>query len=101
MKQDRHIETVTVDWQGIAVTVHYEVRWLNSDIANIAHLQLESAGRVKLPVTNTGYRSHFVPAAEIAEAGGPVAYALAWLDYMAGSAEWKAHVSSAQQLSLF
>lgn len=101
MTQDRNIETFAIDWQGIALLVSYEVRWLNSEAANIAHLQIESVSRERLPITETGYRSHFVPANEIDQAGGPVAYAVAWLDYMARSKEWKAYADASAQLSLF
>ena len=33
-----------------------------------------------LPITETGYRSHFLAATEVIAAGGPVRYVLAWLD---------------------
>jgi hypothetical protein len=101
MDKERHIETFTTDWQGIALLVSCEVRWLSLESANAAHLQIESVGRLRLPITETGYRSHFVAAEEIAQAGGPVAYALAWLDYMGRSKEWKAYAEASRQLSLF
>lgn len=101
MTQERHIETFSVDWQGIALLVSYEVRWLNSEAANVAHLQVESVGRVRLPITETGYRSHFASPDEITQAGGPVSCAVAWLDYMARSKEWKDYAEASRQLSLF
>lgn len=101
MTQERHIETFSIDWQGIALLVSYEIRWLNSEAANIAHLQIESVGRVRLPITATGYRSHYVSSNEIAQAGGPVAYAVAWLDQAARSKEWKAFTEASRQLNFF
>lgn len=83
--------TFTVDWQGIALEVSYEVRWLDLESANIAHLQVMSVGRIPLPITETGHRSHFVPAEEIAQAGGAVAYTLAWLAQAAAGRQGPPH----------
>lgn len=101
MTREPHIETFTTDWQGIALSVSYEVRWLNLESATVAHLQIKSTGCERLPITETGYRSHFLPAEEVARAGGPVAYTVAWLDYLAQSNEWKAYAEASRQLSLF
>lgn len=97
----RPLETFEAVWRNIPLIVRYESRWLESEATNVAHLQVESAARERLPITETGYRSHFVPAAEIEEAGGPVAYATAWLEDMARSAEWKRYAEASRQLSLF
>lgn len=101
MSKERNIKTFTADWQGIALSISYETRWLDLESANVAHLQIKSVSRERLPITETGYRSHFLAPEEVADAGGPVAYALAWLDHMAQSKEWKAYAQAAQQLSLF
>ena len=64
METQRTIETFTTDWLGITLSVSYEASWLGSvrpaDRA-IAHLQVESVNpeRAPLPITDTGYRSHF------------------------------------------
>lgn len=97
----RPIETFEFVWRNIPLIVRYESRWLGSEATNVAHLQVESATRERLPITETGYRSHFAPAAAVDEAGGPVAYVTAWLDDMARSAEWKMHAEASRQLSLF
>ena len=101
MTQDRHIETFEIVWQGIAITIRYEVRWLNSEATNVAHLQIESATRERLPITETGYLSHFREAELIDQAGGPVAYATEWLDHASRSKEWRKYVEASLQLSLF
>ena len=49
-----------------------------------------------LPVTETGYRSHFIPAGTVAEHGGAVAFVTAWLEHEAARTGW-----SGAQLSLF
>lgn len=95
----RTIDTFTTDWQGITLSVTYEANWLNMKRNLTAHLQIEaiSPKRAILPVTETGYRSYFTPAVDIDAAGGPVAYALAWLDHAATSKSWLKHVEVERQ----
>jgi len=95
------IEVFEITWQGIAITIDFESPWLNMEDSDIVHLEITSKTRERLPISETGYRSCFAPAAEIAEGGGPVAFTIAWLDYMAQSREWKIHVETSRQLSLF
>lgn len=95
------LETFETVWRGISLNIRYESRWLDSEATNVAHLQIESVTRERLPITETGYRSHFLSAEEVDEAGGPVAYATAWLDDMARSREWKRYAETSRQLSLF
>jgi len=53
-----------------------------------------------LPITTTGYRSHFLPAEELATEGGPVAFVTAWLDREANSKAWEKTEFAWRQLSL-
>lgn len=107
MENQRTIQTETLLWEGITIEIVYEPNWLN--VANrkcdlpSAHLDIRSIApeRARLPITETGYRSHFLHPDEIAEFGGPVAYVEAWLDEMARSSEWRTYTLSSEQLSLF
>ena len=81
-----------ITWRGIALTITFTPDWLN--VAD--HLEIETEARVPLPVTETGYRSHFMPVGSIAAYGGPVAFATGWLDHEAKRVGW-----SGAQLSLF
>ncbi len=100
MKRERHIVSSAIDWQGIALSVSYEAEWFGTG-GCIAHLQVETTQRTPLPITRTGYRSHFVPLGEVEAAGGPVAYVCAWLEEEASSEEWRSHMEAARQGSLF
>lgn len=100
----RSLETHTIIWRGITIEVRYDERWLDSDgPLSIAHLELSTLDpeRAPLPMTETGYRSHFTPATVIAEAGGPVAFVRAWLDHAAASKAWKNEEGTARQMTLF
>jgi hypothetical protein len=81
-----------ITWRGIALTISFTPDWLS--VAD--HLEIETEGRVPLPVTETGYRSHFMAKGSIESYGGPVAFVTDWLDSEAKRLGW-----SGAQLSLF
>ncbi len=91
-------------WQGIALQVRHNACWLGRCAGlRTHHIELRSADRVELPVTATGYRSHFLHGEDpFAEFDGDVlAYVHAWLDCEAERPDWKRHVEASRQLSLF
>jgi hypothetical protein len=94
-------ESYRIIWQGIGIDVRWAAQWLSSDACRIAHLELISDGRVPLPVTETGYRSHFVAREDVEGRGGAAAYVTAWLDHEAQSESWQRHAQESKQLSLF
>ncbi|SRR5579862_796893 len=95
------------EWQGITVAVSYEADWMGmserySQFAT-AHVEIEALEprRQALPITETGYRSHFVAMGIVEQAGGPVAYAREWLDHAAKTPAWKKQQEASRQLCLF
>ncbi len=107
-KRPEPVKTVErLDWQGVVVSVSYEPDWLGlaaklGEVSN-AHLEIEvlSPERAALPITDTGYRSHFLPRSAVEKAGGPVAYTKEWLDLAAKAPAWKKRQDQGRQLSLF
>jgi hypothetical protein len=65
-----------INWQGQSLTVRHCAAWLGDETA---HLEVVSADRAPHPISDTGYRSHFIRPEHIEEEGGPVAYVTAWL----------------------
>ena len=55
----------------------------------------------RLPITETGYRSHFISATELINAGGPVTFVTAWIEREAKSRDWQKHESARAQGNLF
>lgn len=107
MTEGRTIIATTLEWDGIELSIIYEPNWLNTqasldDLAH-AHLEVRSIRpeRAPLPITETGYRSHFVDTQEIDEAGGPAAYVATWLSQAAKTAEWRDYEARSRQLTLF
>lgn len=87
-------------WQGIEIHVIYTQRkW-----SVIDHLEIRSVNpeRAPLPITETGYRSHFIqPGTVEAHGGDVIAQVTAWLDEEAAKPAWRAYVEASRQMRLF
>ena len=90
--------TCQINCRGVAIRIDYrENRW-NSDFD---HIELHAEkGRI-IPVTETGYRSHFLQTGIVDEYGGPEEFVCAWLDHEAQNPDWKKREEAARQMSLF
>ena len=68
-----------------------------------AHLEIESIApeRAHLPITETGYRSHFTSPDTVAAYGGPVAFVEAWLETESQAPDWRREEQQRRQLTLF
>ncbi len=102
----RHIETFDAIWNGIQLAITWEPHWLsNGDDRgwDNAHLQIEAVSpeRAMLPITETGFRSHFTTAEVVESYGGPVAFVLAWLAEEAATPAWRQREAVARQFALF
>lgn len=84
-------------WEEIDI----EVRYCPESFSGHAHLEIESVCRSPLPITETGYRSHFTRPKLVAESGGPVAFAEALLAEYASRKAWKIAADERKQFSLF
>lgn len=87
--------TLSLEWEGIAIAVSHTPNWLNTEFDHI-----ELRADQKLPVTETGYRSHFIADAELALFDGVEDFVRQWLGEAAQSPKWKAFVDDSRQLSL-
>lgn len=99
----RHYQNFETTWSGITIHIRYEQHWLGVDNLCMAHLDIESVApkRAPLPITETGYLSHFTPPAHIEDVGGPVAFVTAWIEAEASMKKWKAADMVRRQGSLF
>ena len=93
-------QTSRASWRGIDLTIRHCPAWLHIHCGPVHHLEIASDGRVPLPITRTGYRSHFLTGSQALAAYGddPVAYVLAWLEAAANEPGSEA---DARQLALF
>lgn len=92
------------NWRGIEIEIRWSPDYLTyDDQTRMAHLEVESISpkRAPLPITETGYRSHFTTVEAVQTYMRPEDYVEAWLDDASRSQEWQAHEQSRRQLSLF
>ena len=97
-KSPKEIRAFRLEWEGVTVYLKWEP-YAYSGI--ISHLQIQSDNRVPIPVTETGYRSHFCHKAEIEELGGPVAYVRKWLEQESGTAARQSYRKTQGEQALF
>lgn len=93
-------EIFRFEWQGVEIQVTFTAQYFGT----MDHLAIETIAptRAPLPITGTGYRSHFMQPGTIADHGGDVvAQVRAWLDEEAITPAWQAHVAASRQGSLF
>lgn len=92
--------TYNLIWQGITIrVVHTPRRW-----SAIEHLEIRSIAPegAALPITGTGYRSHFVPIGTVDAHGGDVAAQVrAWMDEESIKPDWLARIEASRQGELF
>lgn len=93
-------QTYRFQWEGIEIEATYSpIKW-----GVIAHLEIETIQppRAPLPITETGYRSHYHPCGTVEANGGDVvAQIVAWLDEEAAKPEWQAYAAKSRQGELF
>jgi hypothetical protein len=94
-----------ITWQGIEIEIRFARDWLGSSKTAYptAHIEVETVNpqRTALPITDTGYRSHFLTAENVDAAGGAVAYVLEALAEASAHPEWQAKSADQKQLTLF
>ena len=101
MKTENPITTDLLEWQGIILSVSAQRGY--AGVEGLTHLSIHvlEPSTSKLPITETGYRSHFLSEAQVAEWGGPLGYVRAWLDAEAATPKWRALEAPSRQLDLF
>lgn len=91
-------------WNGIEIEIRWNADYVAFDDGNsMAHLEVMSLKpeRAPLPITETGYRSHFIFRSEVEHFGGPEAYVEAWIDEVSRAPEWRNAEAASRQLALF
>ena len=98
MEQTPQVNLFT--WEGVEVQVTFTPRrWSVIDHLEILSVRPECA---PLPITETGYLSHFMQPGTIAAHGSDVvAQVRAWLDEESAAIEWQARIEASRQGTLF
>tara|TARA_R110000787_G_scaffold16622_17_gene50519 strand:- start:13148 stop:13456 length:309 start_codon:yes stop_codon:yes gene_type:complete len=85
-------------WRGIDLTITHKRNWCCGELD---HIELRSAGNAPLPVTETGYKSHFLHPDCLTDYSDAASYVMAWLDHAANCKTWTRKEGATRQLSLF
>ena len=92
-------------WEGVLLEIRHCPCWFSmpEDDFITQHIEIRSQDKRLLPITETGYRSHFMNGAEaLAEFDNdPVTFVLWWLDEAAKDPRWKRKEVDNRQGSLF
>ena len=75
---------------------HYQVHG-----SKMTHTEIIRDDGKQLPITDSGYRSHFMDSTHLDKYNGILDYVTRWLDHQAQSKKWKAYVADQEQLKLF
>ena len=95
-----------IDWRDPVAGTSVRVRIVHSrDYLGQGqdHIEVESIAPKKapLPISETGYRSHFLSPLDLVNDGGPVTFVTAWLDREAKGKDWQKRQTVRQQGDLF
>lgn len=98
-------ETYLTTWQWIDLEIRHCSCWLSSaeDDFVTQHIEIRSEGKVPLPITRTGYRSHFENGADALNEFGddPIEFVLWLLTEAAKDLTWKRKEEDRRQGTLF
>lgn len=88
----------TISWEGRDIRLSYSPRLFNV----IDHVEIRSVDGEPLPITGTGYRSHyFGPVEPVLSIEDVATMVFDWLSEEAATKTWKAHVEASRQGELF
>lgn len=95
-----------IDWRDPVSSNSVRIRITHSrDYLGMGqdHIEVQCLAPAKapLPITETGYRSHFLAPLELINAGGPVTFVTAWLDREAMGKTWQKQQAVRSQGDLF
>ena len=96
----------TIVWQNPITREYIQIRIIHTrDYLGQGqdHVQTESIKpkRAALPITATGYLSHFISGLELMNAGGPVSLITSWIEREASTKKWRATAIAKAQGDLF
>lgn len=83
-------------WAGITIEVKFTRNWM----AGIVH-HLKFRADEPVSITETGYKSHFIPYDEDLQLDDVLDFVIAWLDEAGKERSWRDYVEAQRQGDLF
>lgn len=101
----KEYETLSMIWRNVALTIRYCDNWSPGHYkihgTRMTHTEVTRDDGLQLPITSSGYRSHFMDSSHLDNYDSILDYVSQWLDHEAQSKQWKAYISDRSQLKLF
>ncbi len=96
-----HSGKTIIQYGFITIEITYVETYCAS--LGMAHLEVRviEPERHPLPITETGYKSHFIAHDEVMACGSPEGYLRAWLKSAETSKQWQQVLRDREQLTLF
>lgn len=102
---DKPYQDIPILWQNIAITVCfcpcYSKVYFSNYGHSMTHIELQRDEPGELPMSTTGYCSHFVNQLAVDAPGSVLDYVMACLDHESKWKSWQDYVANSQQLTLF
>lgn len=92
--------TMKLVWRGVTARIKHTPNYISTGWSHVEITVLTPKG-APLPITSTGYKSHFLDEEVLKAAGGPVAFFLAWIEEEARTKAWARADFKWRQLELF
>lgn len=78
----------TLRWRDVTLRLDVTANYLSEGQTHLEIRVLKPLGAL-LPITETGYRSHFIATDDLANAGGELRFVLDWLEREARTRQWQ------------
>jgi len=97
--------TVCIDWNGLHIEIVHVMGWTHVPVngQRLDHIEIRCVDpdRHPLPITQSGYRSHFLYEDQLIGFKDAVDYVTQWLDAEASTEAWKRIDAKTRQGCLF
>jgi len=100
-------DVFNITWEGIQIEIGYIPSYCEAyrkyQGVDLSHVEVRSIKprNVPIPITETGYRSMWIRAPQLAEHGGVVEYVTSYIEHEANSEQWKQQQEAEKQYQLF
>jgi hypothetical protein len=92
----RQPKTAHLTWRGTLLSIKHTPHYFGH--ADHVEVTVEKPAEAILPITDTGYRSHFIDPDDLQEAGSAVLFVQAWLEREAATKAWRDRQAKLAQL---
>lgn len=88
-KPSKTPSALTLVWRGVTCRVRHTPNYISKGWSHV-EIFVTKPKKAPLPITSTGYLSHFLGEDELKRAGGPVMFFLDWIERESHTKQWAA-----------